>query len=126
LRVRIVSQPPERRTRNAGSGSRARVAVIVGRSSKRASCAYSSRISVGVSTSKRAAPARTIGERPAAEALAANASINAAAKNRNPPRQRMRGRYPLRGLPTPAFPRHRLKPLRRWAPGRVIGEALEH
>ncbi len=36
-----------------------RVAVIVGRFSKWPSCAYSSRISVGVSTSKRAAPAST-------------------------------------------------------------------
>src|SRR2546423_13375467 len=57
----MVSQPCDRVIANAGTGSRARVAVIVGRFSNRRSWENSARISVGVNTWNRAAPADTAG-----------------------------------------------------------------
>src|SRR4051794_17607811 len=63
----MVSQPCDRVVANAGTGSRARVAVIVGRFSNRRSWENSARISVGVNTWNRAAPADTTGARAAAD-----------------------------------------------------------
>ena len=65
----MMRVPPATRVLNRGTRKRRLIAVIVGRSSKRPSAAYSSRIRVGVSTWKRALPSRTTALRAALAAV---------------------------------------------------------
>jgi hypothetical protein len=79
--VRITRTPLET---DVVYGVRARrlVTVIVGRSSKRRSVAHSSRISVGLSTWKRAGPSRRLPVRAAAGAVASSEAASANATTR--------------------------------------------
>jgi hypothetical protein len=85
-RVRIVSHPWRLRFVNRGSGRGDLVAVIVGASWNRRACAYSIRISVGVSTSNRAGPAVTTSVRARAVFALAGAAKASATPTATPVR----------------------------------------
>src|SRR5439155_1182796 len=78
-RVRITRTPPRADVRTRTRGKARLTAVIVGASSKRSSPAYSSRISAGERTSKRAWPSRMTTGRTRAPAGAASASARTSA-----------------------------------------------